>query len=56
MDQFSFRINDRDILVYRSIFAPVKSNMYVIFTGKEAVVFDPNENQELLQLFEEKKI
>lgn len=56
MDKFSFRINDRDILVYRSIFAPVKSNMFVILTGKEAVVFDPNENQELLQLFEEKKI
>ena len=30
--------------------------MFVILTGKEAVVFDPNENQELLQLFEEKKI
>ncbi len=56
MDQFLFRINDRDILVYRSIFAPVKSNMFVILTGDEAVVFDPNENQELLQLFEEKKI
>ena len=56
MDLFSYRINDRDILVYRSIFAPVKSNMFVILTGNEAVVFDPNENQELLQLFEEKKI
>ena len=56
MDQFSFRINDRDILVYRSIFTPVKSNMFVILTRNEAVVFDPNENQELLQLFEEKKI
>lgn len=29
--------------------------MFVILTGNEAVVFDPNENQELLQLFEEKK-
>lgn len=56
MDQFSFRINDKEILVFRSIFAPVKSNMFVILTGKEAVVFDPNENQELLQLFKEKKI
>jgi len=56
MDQFSFRINNKDILVFRSIFVPVKSNMYVILTGNEAVVFDPNENHELLQLFEEKKI
>ena len=54
MDQFSFKIHDKNILVYRSIFAPVKSNMYVILTGKEAVVFDPNENEELLQLLKEK--
>ena len=56
MDQFSFRINDRNILVYRSIFTPVKSNMFVILTRNEAVVFDPNENQELLRFLEEKKI
>ena len=30
--------------------------MYVLLTGKEAVVFDPNENDELLQLLEEKGI
>lgn len=56
MDQFSFKINDKNILVYRSIFAPVKSNMYVILTGKEAVVFDPNENRDLLRLLEKKEI
>ena len=56
MDCFSFRINEKDILVYRSIFAPVKSNMYVILTGKEAVVFDPNENEDLLQVFKKKGI
>ena len=56
MDQFSFKIHDNDILVYRSIFAPVKTNMYVMLTGKEAVVFDPNENEELLLLFKEKEI
>lgn len=56
MDQFSFRINDRNILVYRSTFAPVNANMYVLLTGKEAVVFDPNENDELLQLLKDKEI
>ncbi len=56
MDQFSYRIGNQDILVYRSIFAPVKSNMFVILTRNEAVVFDPNENQELLKLFKEKEI
>lgn len=56
MDQFRYRIGDQDILVYRSIFAPVKSNMFVIISGNEAVVFDPNENDELLSLLEEKNI
>jgi glyoxylase-like metal-dependent hydrolase (beta-lactamase superfamily II) len=56
MDHFSFRIQDKDILVYRSIFAPVNTNMYVLLTGKEAVVFDPNENDGLLHLLKEKGI
>jgi glyoxylase-like metal-dependent hydrolase (beta-lactamase superfamily II) len=56
MDRFQFKIENKDILVYRSIFAPVKSNMFVLLTGKEAVVFDPNENEEVLQLFKEKGI
>lgn len=56
MDQFSFRIQDKDILVYRSTFAPVNTNMYVLLTGKEAVVFDPNENEGLLHLLQEKGI
>lgn len=51
MDQFTYKIDAKDILVYRSVYAPVKSNMFTIFTGKEAVVFDPNEDEELLKLF-----
>ncbi len=56
MDQFRYRIGDQDILVYRSIFAPVKSNMFIIMTGREAVVFDPNENDELLELLAQQRI
>lgn len=56
MDQFSYEIDDKNVLIYRSVYAPVKSNMFTILTGKEAVVFDPNENEELLFLFEENKI
>ena len=56
MDQFSFRINGKDVLVYRSVFAPVNTNMFVLLTGKEAVVFDPNENEELLRLLADKGI
>lgn len=52
MDQFQYE----DVLVYRSIFAPVNTNMFVLLTGKEAVVFDPNENNELLLLLEKKGI
>ena len=45
-----------DILVYRSVYAPVSSNMFVSLSGSEAVVFDPNENDELLDLFRNKGI
>lgn len=44
------------ILVYRSIYTPVSSNMFVILNGDEAIAFDPNENDELLTLFQQKRI
>ena len=56
MDQFTYRIDSKDILVYRSIYAPVKSNMFTILTENEAIVFDPNEDEDLLLLFKEKGI
>ena len=52
MDQFMYD----DILVYRSVYAPVKSNMYTILTGNDAVVFDPCEDVELLKLLKENEI
>lgn len=52
MDSYSYG----GIQVYRSVYAPVNSNMFVILTGNKAVVFDPNENSELLELFREKRI
>lgn len=45
-----------DLLVYRGIYAPLSSNMFVVISGNEAVVFDPNENDELLKLCHEKGI
>ena len=56
MDQFSYNVDDKNILVYRSVYAPVKSNMFTILTGNEAVVFDPNEDEELLTLLSNKGI
>lgn len=52
MDLFQYD----DILVYRSVYAPVNSNMFVLITGGDAVVFDPNENNELLAIFKEKGV
>ena len=52
MDLFQYD----DILVYRSVYAPVKSNMYTLITNKEAVVFDPCEDEELFELFQEKGV
>lgn len=56
MDQFSYNVDDKNILVYRSVYAPVKSNMFTILTDNEAVVFDPNEDEELLTLLSNKGI
>ena len=56
MNLFSFEVADRKIEVYRSVYAPVKSNMFTILTGNEAVVFDPNEDEDLLVLLREKGI
>lgn len=56
MDQFSYVNDNKNVLVYRSVYAPVKSNMFTIITGKEAIVFDPNVDEDLLLLFKEKEI
>lgn len=56
MDQFSYDIEGKNVLVYRSVYAPVKSNMFTLLSGNEAVVFDPNIDEELIDLFKEKTI
>ena len=56
MDQFSYEIEGKNVLVYRSVYAPVKSNMFILLSDNEAVVFDPNIDEELIDLFKEKSI
>ena len=56
MDQLSYEIEGKTVLVYRSVYAPVKSNMYTLLSGNEVVVFDPNIDEELIDLFKEKTI
>lgn len=51
MDQFSYEIDGKHILVYRSVYEPLKSNMYTIISDNEAIVFDPNIDNDLLVLF-----
>ena len=52
MDLFQYE----DTLVYRSVYTPVKSNMYTLITDKEAIVLDPCEDKVLLELFHEKGV
>ncbi len=56
MDLISYDIDGKKVLVYRSVYVPVKSNMYTMLTRNEAVVFDPNVDENLLLLFKEKGI
>lgn len=56
MDRFSYEIDGKRILVYRSIYAPVKSNMFTLIAGNEAVVFDPNEDEIFFTLLRRKGI
>lgn len=56
MDQFTLKGNNNTYLIYRFIFEPVKSNMYVIIKKNEALVIDPCENEGLILLLKEKYI
>ena len=52
MDVFNYK----GIKIYRSVFAPLNSNMYVLCLDNEALVFDPNETNELPEFFHKKGI
>ena len=41
MDVFWLNIDGEEVLLYRCIYAPVKSNMFIMVNGKEAIVIDP---------------
>lgn len=50
MDCFRYDIYGSKIFIYRSIYAPVKSNMFVIVLRHDAIIIDPNKNEQLLNL------
>lgn len=56
MDCRTIQIDGKDILLYRFIFEPVKSNMFIIINEGEAIVIDPNDNKEGIELLHNSKI
>ena len=52
MDQFEIKLKNKKCLkVYRSVYTPVNSNMFVILHDEKALVIDPNINAEIVTLF-----
>lgn len=56
MDKFQLQVDREEIELFRCIYAPVKSNMYIFIKGKEAIVIDPNDNNEGIQLLKDKGV
>ncbi len=48
-----FHIND--LIIYRSVFKYINSNMYILSEGESALVIDPHESKELVDLLRGKK-
>ena len=57
VNRFQFGLGDGSFAtIYRSIYNPVKSNMYIFISSGEAVIIDPNISDEVAALLEENKI
>lgn len=51
MYQYQLNVENEQMDVYRFTYEPVDSNMFFIPTCEMGIVFDPNENDELLEVF-----
>lgn len=56
MDCFQIKGVNNTYLVYRVLFAPVKSNMYILIKGSEAIVIDPCVSEDAFMLLKEKRV
>lgn len=56
MDCYQIKGLNDTYLVYRALFAPVKSNMYILIKGSEAIVIDPCVSDDALRLLKEKRV
>lgn len=53
MNSYKAFIEEREVSIYRFPYELVDSNMFFIPSGDTGIVFDPNENEELLRVFQE---
>ena len=56
MDILRIETNKYTYRIYRSVYAPVKSNMYIIIKGKEAIIVDSNISEEVLGLMKKQGV
>lgn len=56
MDCFQIKGLNDTYLVYRVLFAPVKSNMFILISGSEAIVIDPCVSEDAFMLLKEKGV
>lgn len=53
MTHYQVKIDETSWIVFRFPYEPVDSNMFFIPDGDTGIVFDPNESEELLPVFEQ---
>ena len=56
MNILEFKVNQKTCRIYRSVFPPVESNMYVLIEDNEAIVVDSNISQDVLDLMREQGV
>lgn len=50
------KISLKDIFLYRSVFRYINSNMYILLKGKNALIIDPNPNNDVINLLKENQV
>jgi len=56
MDELQIEVKDKTYSFYRSVYAPVESNMYILLVADNALIFDSNISDEALRLLKEKSV
>lgn len=56
MDLYNLSDKNYTYLIYRFVYSPVRSNMYVYINGDDAIIIDPHETEELKSLLDKNGI